>query len=143
MAPAVVCVVAGWVAGRAWPEVCRIPDTWATFCLIAGLVLLAAGLTVWVGGVITVMRAYNRDELVTSGMLSLVQHPIYSAWIVFLLPAIALLVRSWPIALTSLVAYAIFRSCIHVEEEYLAERFGQTYRDYRQRVNQMIPWPHR
>jgi protein-S-isoprenylcysteine O-methyltransferase Ste14 len=98
-------------------------------------------LLLWMVGGVTVMRAYNRDELVTSGAFALVRHPIYAAWITLVFPGLALLIRSWPMLLTPLIAYAIFRRLIHREDEYLEQRFGQAYLDYRGRVNEVIPIP--
>ena len=87
------------------------------------------------------MRAYNSDRLVTSGVSSLVQHPVYSPWIVFNIPAIALLFQSWPLLLAPVVAYSVFKLSIRTEDEYLEQRFGQEYRHYRARVNELIPIP--
>ncbi|HSM77430.1 MAG TPA: hypothetical protein VLT57_07390, partial [Bryobacteraceae bacterium] len=56
-------------------------------------------------------------------------------------PGLALLLRYWPMLLTPLVAYAIFKSLIHREDKYLEQRFGQPYRDYRRSVNEVIPIP--
>jgi protein-S-isoprenylcysteine O-methyltransferase Ste14 len=33
--------------------------------------------------------AYNHDQLATQGVLGLVRNPLYSAWIVFILPGLA------------------------------------------------------
>lgn len=95
----------------------------------------------WLMSIIGVMKAYNRDELVTSGVYAVVRHPIYSAWIVLILPGLALLTRSWPLLLTPLVAYVNFKLRIHTEDEYLRRRFGQAYVEYRARVNELIPLP--
>jgi protein-S-isoprenylcysteine O-methyltransferase Ste14 len=89
----------------------------------------------------SVMGAYNHDRLATGGLLGLVRNPIYSAWIVFILPGLALLSRSWPMLLMPLVAYAVFKARIHREDEYLTEQFGQAYLEYRDRVNELIPIP--
>jgi protein-S-isoprenylcysteine O-methyltransferase Ste14 len=70
-----------------------------------------------------------------------VWHPIYSAWIVFLVPALALLSRSWPVLLTPFVAYAVFKLFIHREDEYPQKRFGGAYLAYRAQVNELIPVP--
>lgn len=90
----------------------------------------------------SVMRAYNQDRLVTSGVSSLVRHPIYSGWIVFIVPGLVLLSRSWPALLTPLVAYAVFKLLTHREDEYLQQRFGAAYLAYRARVNELVPIPH-
>jgi protein-S-isoprenylcysteine O-methyltransferase Ste14 len=116
--------------------------TWLPPAVVAiGAILLALGLILWLTGVITVMRAYNRDDLVTSGAFALVRHPVYAAWITLGFPGLALFVRSWPMLLTPVIGYMIFRRLIHREEEYMARRFGQAYVEYCGRVNQVIPIP--
>ena len=95
----------------------------------------------WLVGAVTVMRAYNRDRLVTSGVFALVRHPIYAAWITLIFPGLALLARSWPMLISPCIAYAIFRRLIHREDEYLEQRFAQAYLDYRRRVNEVIAIP--
>ena len=133
-------VLAG-AATYTWPEVCLVQ--WPPYAVFAtvGWILLAMGVAMWLAAVVTVMRAYNRDELVTSGVFAMVRHPVYSSAIVFNLPAIALLTRSWPLFLMPLVAYTIFKLLIHREDEYLERRFGQAYLDYRARVNEVVPIP--
>ena len=102
--------------------------------------LLAAGLPMLITGVRAAMHAYNRDELVTSGVFSLVRHPIYSAWIVLILPAVAVS-RSWPFLLMPVAAYLAFKLSIHREDEYLRERFGVEYLEYRSQVSELLPFP--
>lgn len=91
--------------------------------------------------IITVMRAYNRDVLVTSGIFGLVRHPVYSAWIVWIVPGVVLLTQSWPLLFTPVVGYLVFKLLIHREDEYLGRRFGQAYADYHTRVNELFPFP--
>ena len=87
------------------------------------------------------MKAYNSDRLVTSGVFAIVRHPVYATWIVLNVPGIALLTRSWPMLLTSLAPYAVFKLLVHREDEYLERRFGTEYLAYRARVNDLIPIP--
>jgi protein-S-isoprenylcysteine O-methyltransferase Ste14 len=132
-----------------WPEVCvvRAAPRYAT--IPCGVLLLAVGLFIWRLGVPAVMRAYNDDRLVTTGVFGWVRNPIYSAWIVFNIPGIALLCRSWPLLLPSLVGYTFFKRLIHRENEYLENRFGETYRTYKAEVPELFPrfwgkcWPWR
>ena len=140
LVPSMSYALAAWAATSAWPGVFRLrwlPDVVVT----AGAVLTAAGVAMWLVGAVAVMRAYNRDQLVTSGMFALVRHPVYAAWITLIFPGLALLTRSWPMWITPWIAYAIFRRLIHREDEYLERRFGQAYRDYRRRVNEVLPIP--
>jgi len=95
----------------------------------------------WLTAGVTVMRGYQRDQLLTTGVFAVCRNPVYAAWIVLILPALTLLTRSWPLMLTPLVAYAVFKLLIHVEDDYLRQRFGPAYLDYRARVNEIIPIP--
>ena len=89
----------------------------------------------------TGMAAYNSDKLATTGLFGIVRNPMYAAWIVFIIPGLVLLTRSWPLFLTPLVAYAVFKLLIRRENEYLEKRFGDEYREYRGEVNELFPWP--
>ena len=133
--------VLGIAATCLWPTVCLIPWPPSAVFVTVGILLLMIGVPMWLIAMRAVMRAYNSDRLVTSGVFGLVRHPVYSAWIVFNIPAIALLFRSWPLLLTPFVAYAVFKLSIYTEDEYLEKRFGQEYLDYRARVNELIPVP--
>lgn len=132
--------MAGVVSHR-WPQVCRFHALpYSAIATIAGLLLLIGAPMLMVAAR-SIMAGYGHDQLVTSGIAGLVRHPIYSAWIVFILPALALLVESWPLFFMPLVGYVIFKLLIHREDEYLEKQFGQTYLNYRAHVNELFPIP--
>ena len=144
--PKIVASVAGWAALAGaltyrFAGVCVIPGLHQAIVVTIAVILIAIGVPMWLIGAIAAMRAYNRDQLVTSGVFGLVRHPMYSAWIVLILPGIALLTASWPFLLMPLVGYTVFKVLIHTEDEYLQNRFGQSYSDYRASVNEIIPIP--
>ena len=77
--------VAG-VVTRRWPDICLMRTVPFTIpALVAGILILG-GVPMSVVAAKTVMMGYSKDQLVTSGISALVRHPIYSAWIVFILP---------------------------------------------------------
>jgi protein-S-isoprenylcysteine O-methyltransferase Ste14 len=92
--PTVAYGLAAGAATYTWPDACLL--RWPPYAVFAtvGWILLALGVPMWLTAAISVMRAYNRDQLVTSGVFGLVRHPIYSAMIVLNLPGLALLTRS-------------------------------------------------
>ena len=87
------------------------------------------------------MGAYNRGQLATSGIYGLVRNPMYSAWILFVIPGLVVLTRSWPLFLTPFVAYAAFKLLIRREYGYLRGKFGPSYTEYAERVNELVPMP--
>jgi protein-S-isoprenylcysteine O-methyltransferase Ste14 len=137
----VVYSILAVMAMRAWPEVLRMD--WLDDRVRYGLsaTLFGLGLPLWAAGGRTVMRAYNQDELMTTGPFALVRHPLYSSLIVLILPGLAILIQCLPLFGASLVGYAVFKSLIGREDDYLRERFGQAYEEYRARVNELLPVP--
>jgi protein-S-isoprenylcysteine O-methyltransferase Ste14 len=135
-------IVYDLLAGSAthlWPDIFLIRAIPVGILAGAGIVLLILGVPMWAMGVWTIVHAFRRGELVTSGVFGLVRHPIYSAWIVFIFPGIALLCRSWLMFGASVVSYAILKLLIWREDQYLEETFGQAYLDYRAKVNEIVP----
>jgi len=126
-----------------WPEVFIISMIPYRAFLAAGIIMLVIGVPMLIFGGRAAMRAYDSEELATTGIFSCVRNPVYSAWIVFLIPGLVLLSRSWPMFLTPFVAYVVFKARIGREHEYLENRFGEGYRQYRAQVNELIPWSRR
>ncbi|MGO9109024.1 MAG: methyltransferase family protein [Thermoguttaceae bacterium] len=132
-------VVAG-IATYLWPAVCLIQAVPYVF-LAAGVVLLAIGLPMLVVAAFSVNVAYKKDELATTGIFGVVRNPIYSAWIVFNIPGLVFLVRSWPMFFAPFLACCLFKMLVSNEEKYLEDRFGQAYLEYKARVPELFPWP--
>ena len=137
--PSLILSMAAWMAAAQWPGIflVRFPEALRD----AGMVLFGLGVLLWASGAITVMRAFNRGELVTTGAFAVVRHPVYAGWISLALPGLGLFTGLWPLFAIALGGYVIFIRLIHREEEYLEERFGKVYIEYRGRVNALLPVP--
>jgi protein-S-isoprenylcysteine O-methyltransferase Ste14 len=134
---ATVAGLATWL----WPEFCLISVALNAVFLVAGIVLLVIGVLMLVVAGRAATIAYNSDKLATTGIFGLVRNPIYSAWIVFIIPGLVLISRSWPLFLTPLLAYLAFKARIGRENEYLEKRFGDEYRKYKAGVNEVFRLP--
>ncbi len=109
----------------------------------AGVLLLLVGIPLWVLSAATIVEDYEQDKLITRSVYGRFRHPLYAAFVIFIIPALSLFVQSW-LALTIPIAmYTIFRSLIGEEDAYLERRFGKTYRHYRDHVNAVFPTFHR
>lgn len=104
--------------------------------LMAGIVFLLPAVLSFVKHKTTVspLSPGNAATLVTGGIFSITRNPMYVGMLLILM-AIAL----WFQALSGLIAVTLFffiidRFQIGVEEKQLLKNFGQTYRDYAQRV---------
>lgn len=106
---------------------------------IIGVTLISIGVPFFITAVVTVMRAYNANELVTEGIFRCCRHPLYAAWVVFIVPGIVLLVNSWIGLTTPIAMYLILRKLVVKEEVYLEKAFGSRYTDYRKGVPCILP----
>ena len=138
MAPTFVYLAVAGIATYLWPSMFLVQAVPYLFFLVPGVVLLAIGLPMLVVAVVSVKGAYKKDELATKGIFGIVRNPIYAAWIVFNIPGLVLLLRSWPMFFAPFLAYGLFKMLIGKEEKYLQERFGQAYLDYRLQVNEIV-----
>lgn len=111
----------------------------ATTLRILGIVLIAVGLVMKFSSFRVPSSAFKNKELVTTGIFSYIRHPMYSSWMFFIAPGIALLFRSWLMIAASFVGYLSFKHLVKEEDEYLTRMFGQTYLDYRSRVGEIFP----
>jgi protein-S-isoprenylcysteine O-methyltransferase Ste14 len=104
-----------------------------------GGILLALGLPLWLLSIFPLLKGFTQGKLCTTGVYSIVRNPMYSAYIVFLVPAVVLFFRSWIMLTIPMVMYLIFKKLIRAEELYLEGQFGEEYLKYKSAVNLLIP----
>ena len=104
-----------------------------------GVVLIPLGLVLWLASAATVMRGFNEGRLCTGGVYKLCRHPLYASWAVLVVPGIALVIGNWLALTIPLFMCAILRRLVRVEEDYLEAKFGEDYRNYRDRTPAILP----
>ncbi len=109
------------------------------FMTIAGIALLAFGLTLHIICGRTIVRIRKEDKLSTEGVYKMCRHPMYSVWIFFNIPAIGLLFGSWLFFAIPVFMYFIFRIFIRTEENYIKDRYPDDYPAYKRKVNLVFP----
>ncbi|HEU4382284.1 MAG TPA: hypothetical protein VFR85_02180 [Anaeromyxobacteraceae bacterium] len=127
---------AGLLANVLWPSFFRMGL--GTGGTIAGVVLLAIGVPLWLTSVIQILRYVPEGKLITSGPFALVLHPIYTSVALLVIPGFGLLLDSWLGFAFGIILYASARLFAPGEERDLAARFPQDYPAYRKRV--VLPW---
>lgn len=107
---------------------------------ITGFFCGAIGLWFWIGSAILVARSHRHHKLATQGVYRYSRNPMYSAFIVFLIPAISFISGDLLILSVSVVMFVAFKALIRKEEAYLQREFGAEYEHYAKRVAQLIPF---
>lgn len=84
-------------------------------------------------------KTTSKDLLVTEGPFALSRHPTYLAHTLIFLGAF-LLTGYWVVGLVALLDFLVVQLVIiPLEERELLERFGQTYKAYREKTPRFLP----
>jgi protein-S-isoprenylcysteine O-methyltransferase Ste14 len=135
----VAVVVGGWVAGLLYPL--RWPGLDDLAARIVGYGLGAAGIALVAWGLLTLRQGgttiephRGADRLVTDGPFAWRRNPIYMGHVLIFLGLAQLTHNVWFAILAPVYALAVFWLAILPEERHLEERFGDDYRDYKERT---------
>jgi len=83
--------------------------------------------------------AQKAEELNTAGAYSIVRNPLYVGNYLILL-GISLLAQNHEVVIFNTVIFAVlYTPIIFTEESFLAEKFGEQYREYAEKVNCILP----
>jgi protein-S-isoprenylcysteine O-methyltransferase Ste14 len=142
------------VVAYAWPLSSRPVPAWLGTVLVDGVWVRTAGAATVLAGLVVytlALRAFGDSwrlgidretpgALVTNGIFAWTRNPIYIALDLFLIGAFLLQGRL-VLLLLALINVALFDLLIRREESFLAEAYGQAYRDYCPRVGRYLTWP--
>jgi len=80
----------------------------------------------------------REHTLVTRGPYRWIRHPFYVSMALLTIGS-ALVAANWFIFLSGVVVFSLLAIRSRVEEEQLAARFGDAYRDYRKHTGRFLP----
>jgi protein-S-isoprenylcysteine O-methyltransferase Ste14 len=136
---------AGFVAGVLLDRLVPLSMGGRPATTVAGVVAGGVGLALTFGGVAGVVRHRTTivphhpvAALVTGGAYRWSRNPMYTGLAIAYLGGALLVGSWWPVAVWPLVILAVRRLVIDPEEQYLSERFGRAYADYRARVRRWL-----
>lgn len=119
----------------------KISEVRSSALIISGVILLVTGLILYFSSVRILLMGLKEGKLVTTGTFSLCQNPLYMAIILFLTPAIALLINSWLVITSCLMGYILLKMYIGGEYKVLEGFFGDQYLKYKNETPEFIPIP--
>lgn len=110
-----------------------------SFVITLGIVFIVVGLLFLIASAFALVNAYKADQLYVKGAYSVCRHPLYSAWILFIIPGALLLFNSLLLLTIPIVMFVAFKMFIKEEEIYLQDRFGEEYTKYKCSVGLLLP----
>jgi protein-S-isoprenylcysteine O-methyltransferase Ste14 len=146
MLPPPVVYVAGFLlglaAGKLWRIAFAIPPRVG---LLVGLFCMLFWIGLWVSAVPRFARAKTAisthrpvTSLITSGIYSRTRNPLYIGWTCLYVGVAMLLQAWWCMVMLIPVAMVIDRGIVRKEEEYLRDKFGEEYLQYKSRVRRWL-----
>ena len=114
-----------------------IPE-WSWVFMLAGGVLIGAGLLIVSAGWRRIHRAQRTGSLMTEGPYGVVRHPQYSGLLLMIVGALV----QWPTLLTLVMAPVLSLTYVRLarrEERVMRERFGSVYDAYARRTPAFVP----
>jgi protein-S-isoprenylcysteine O-methyltransferase Ste14 len=106
---------------------------------VVGVALLAIGLGLHFWSMWTLRHWWVEDQLCTIGPFKWFRHPMYAAWISFILPAIALLFNSWIILFSVVLIHPLWHKLVIREERVMFDKFQNDYRAYAEITGRFFP----
>ena len=105
---------------------------------IALIVLVISGLLAWTGLKIVFRETREEPQVITTGVFSIVRHPIYLSSILLYLGFI-LLSLSLLSVLVWFIIIIFYYQISRYEEKLLTQRFGSAYEEYKKKVPMLLP----
>lgn len=105
---------------------------------IALIVLVISGLLAWAGLKVIFGETREEPQIITTGVFSIVRHPIYLGSILLYLGLI-LLTLSLLSVLVWILIIAFYYMISRYEEKLLTQRFESAYEEYKKKVPMLLP----
>jgi protein-S-isoprenylcysteine O-methyltransferase Ste14 len=108
---------------------------------VIGWIWLIAGIAAFVATLSQFIINFPKGKLITTGMFACSRNPIYSCWIIFILPAIGMICNNWIFFAATLVMGLATTFLVREEELQLLKCFGRKYYEYKNRVGLLFSFP--
>ena len=110
---------------------------------IAGIILVCIGVVFYGISARYLLKGIKTTTLQTGGTYYLCQNPLYAGIILLIVPGISLMMHTWLILTTSVVAYIMFKINIKSEYKEMESFFGEAYLSYKKNTPEFWPFPWR
>lgn len=111
--------------------------------VVISIFLIVLGFIIWFMGafISKIDKHISKNQLVTTGIYSIVRHPIYSGWLLGYTGGIIYLNNLYLLILP-IILWKILQYLVKHEEANCTKLFGTDYTDYKSKVNCCIPIIH-
>lgn len=115
-----------------------IISTNSNLLMVIGIIMLILGSILYITNVRLTLKGIKELRLVTNGAYRFCQNPLYSSIIFLMIPALSLMMNSWLVLTSSIVAYIVFKFYIKDEQDELEKVFGEEYLEYKRKTSEFF-----
>lgn len=127
------------IVSEIWvPSVFEITFLSSPIAKTSGLIWLFAGIVLFITSMVQFSRNFPKGNLLKTGMYAFSRNPIYSCWILFILPSLWLILNNWLFLLSSIAMCVATMILVKEEEVELLKVFGKQYAEYRTHVGCIV-----
>jgi protein-S-isoprenylcysteine O-methyltransferase Ste14 len=131
-------LIAGILLGIFFPSTFTFPFSIRFVLKILGWIMLGIGILAYLLTMVHFLKNFSKGILITDGIFRLSRNPLYSSWILFILPGISFVTDNWTILISAIALYVFFVINIKEEEESLSAIFGDEYTQYCNKVGRIF-----
>jgi protein-S-isoprenylcysteine O-methyltransferase Ste14 len=110
---------------------------------LLGVAWLAAGIVLWALTLRVFVAEFPEGELITHGTYRYSRNPLYASLIVFVIPAIGLIVFNAGFLIAAFLGAALAYPLVRREERDLERVYGSVWHEYRAHTSWLVPLPPR
>lgn len=104
-------------------------NNYSTLVVVGILLILIGVVLVSIVGR-KLIKSYKSTILMTNGLYKVFRNPMYTAYLIFIMPGISILFNSWLILSSVILNFILFQVFIKEEYKYLEKTFGEEYKRY-------------
>jgi len=120
------------------PEMANIRFFDSTLVKTFGWIWLIFGIAAFITSLAQFIANFPKGKLISTGIYACSRNPIYSCWIIFILPALAFVLNNWVFFVAAYVMCRTTLILVREEEKDLLQVFGKEYEEYKYRVGSII-----
>ena len=109
--------------------------------IVIGWIWMISGIVAFFATLAQFIHNFPKGKLITTGMFACSRNPIYSCWIIFILPAAGIICNNWTFFAAALVMGISTSFLVREEELQLLKCFGRKYYEYKSRVGLIVSLP--
>jgi len=116
-----------------------LPLRFGTAWLYSGLVVYLFGVALSIGAVLNFATS-PKDKVITKGLYSISRNPVYIG-LILMQVGLGIICSSWVYLLLTLVLLILLNENLSAEERYCLYRYGDSYRQYKNKTPRWIGIP--